>query len=179
MHDFLQRNPLAQGMAREELRSQLGYERAVFNDLLALVVKDGALTELGSAMALPDWKPSLSDAQRREAEAYLASLRQSPFSPPTENRPAAGLFNYLLDTGAAVDVGSGVAFAAEAFQEMVEKTTALAAQKGSVSLAEVRDLFGTSRRYAQPFIEYLDSKRITLRRGDEHVLGPAAPRPSS
>jgi selenocysteine-specific elongation factor len=34
----------------------------------------------------------------------------------------------------------------------------------------VRDSLGTSRRYAQALLEHLDAKRVTLRRGDEHVL---------
>jgi selenocysteine-specific elongation factor len=80
-----------------------------------------------------------------------------------------------VDTGAVVDAGNGVAFAGEAYTEMVEKVVAALREKPAISLAEVRDLFGTSRRYAQALLEHLDSKRITLRRGDDHVLGPSAP----
>ena len=41
---------------------------------------------------------------------------------------------------------------------------------GKVSLGEVRDMFKTSRKYAQALLEYLDSKKITRRVGDERVL---------
>jgi selenocysteine-specific elongation factor len=34
----------------------------------------------------------------------------------------------------------------------------------------VRDELGTSRRYAQALLEHLDTERITIRRGDAHVL---------
>ncbi len=40
----------------------------------------------------------------------------------------------------------------------------------TVTVATVRDLFGTSRKYALAFLEYLDSEHITRRRGDERVL---------
>ncbi|TET25572.1 MAG: hypothetical protein E3J67_03500, partial [Dehalococcoidia bacterium] len=42
--------------------------------------------------------------------------------------------------------------------------------QGRVTLAEVRDLFHTSRKYAQAFVEHLDEKKITRRVGDERVL---------
>jgi len=34
----------------------------------------------------------------------------------------------------------------------------------------VRDELGLSRRYAQALLEHLDSEKVTIRRGDEHVL---------
>jgi selenocysteine-specific elongation factor len=39
-------------------------------------------------------------------------------------------------------------------------------QKGQISLAEVRDLFQTSRRYAQALLEHLDAIGVTVRDGD-------------
>ncbi len=146
----------------------------MFSDLVELLLSQGAVTEQGTRISLPDWAPTLSAAEMQQAEAYLATLRESPYAPPAENRPARHLFSYLVDTGAVVDVGNGVAFAGEAYAAMVEKIVAALREKPTISLAEVRDLFGTSRRFAQPLLEHLDSKRITLRRGDEHVLGPAA-----
>jgi len=42
-----------------------------------------------------------------------------------------------------------------------------------VTLAQVRDLLGTSRKYAQALLEHMDEERITRRVGDERVLrGP-------
>jgi len=63
-----------------------------------------------------------------------------------------------------------VVFAASAYDEMERRVTAYIKEKGKVTLAEVRDLFGTSRKYAQALLEYLDEKKITRRIGDERVL---------
>jgi selenocysteine-specific elongation factor len=41
---------------------------------------------------------------------------------------------------------------------------------GSLTLAEFRDHFGTSRKYAAAFLEFLDDKGVTLRKGDIRVL---------
>jgi selenocysteine-specific elongation factor len=42
--------------------------------------------------------------------------------------------------------------------------------RGQVTLAEVRDLLGTSRRYAQAILEHMDSEGWTLRVGDARRL---------
>jgi selenocysteine-specific elongation factor len=39
-------------------------------------------------------------------------------------------------------------------------------QNGKISLAEVRDLFNTSRKYAQALLEHLDALGVTVRDGD-------------
>jgi selenocysteine-specific elongation factor len=41
---------------------------------------------------------------------------------------------------------------------------------GSATIASVRDELGTSRKYAQALLEHLDGQKVTVRRGDEHVL---------
>jgi selenocysteine-specific elongation factor len=39
-----------------------------------------------------------------------------------------------------------------------------------VTIARIRDQLGTSRRYAQVLLEHLDADKVTVRRGDVHVL---------
>jgi selenocysteine-specific elongation factor len=67
-------------------------------------------------------------------------------------------------------VHSSVVFSTEAYNEMVEKVIAHIKEKGNVSVAEVRDMFSTSRKYVLALLEYLDEKKITRRVGDERVL---------
>jgi selenocysteine-specific elongation factor len=97
-------------------------------------------------------------------------LRGNPYSPPTDTLPDAELLAYLEERGDIVRVSEGVAFAAEAYQEMVERIVSHLREKGTITLAQVRDMFGTSRKYAQALLEHMDEKRITRRVGDERVL---------
>ena len=80
------------------------------------------------------------------------------------------LLSYLESQGRVVRASDGVTFSAAAYKEMVERITAHIGEHGSVTLAQVRDIFGTSRKYAQALLEHLDSERITRRVGDERVL---------
>jgi selenocysteine-specific elongation factor len=72
----------------------------------------------------------------------------------------------LLEIGDLLAISKEVVFRTSDFTAMVEKISITCKMKGQVSLAEVRDLFGTSRRYAQALLEYLDSIGLTIRSGD-------------
>ena len=49
---------------------------------------------------------------------------------------------------------------------------------GDVTLAQLRDELGTSRKFAQALLEHFDSERVTIRRGDAHVLRRGATHPT-
>jgi selenocysteine-specific elongation factor len=97
-------------------------------------------------------------------------LKENPYSPPGDITLEPDLLNLLIEQQQAVKVSDGVVFSAAAYEEMVNKVTAYARTKGKVTLAEVRDMFGTSRKYAQALLEYMDEKKITRRVGDERIL---------
>jgi selenocysteine-specific elongation factor len=58
----------------------------------------------------------------------------------------------------------------EALAVVQARLTAVIQREGSITLARARDELGTSRKYAQAYLEHLDAEHITLRRGDERVL---------
>jgi selenocysteine-specific elongation factor len=58
----------------------------------------------------------------------------------------------------------------EALAEAQARLTAVIRREGSITLARARDELGTSRKYAQAYLEHLDAEHVTLRRGDERVL---------
>jgi len=71
---------------------------------------------------------------------------------------------YLVETGQVVDI------AGEAFDEMTAKVVEVLKTQETITMAQVRDLLGSSRRYMQPFLEELDRRHVTMRRGDERLL---------
>ncbi|MDO8614787.1 MAG: selenocysteine-specific translation elongation factor [Dehalococcoidia bacterium] len=167
---YHRQSPLRRGMPREELRNRLGLPPRVFEKALARWVALGGMAEVGGAVALPGHEPALSAEQEARAQAFLSALRATPFSPATDKLVGEELLAYLEDRGDIVRVGDGVIFAAGAYREMVDRVTAHLRERKTVTLAQVRDMFGTSRKYAQALLEHLDAKRITRRTGDERVL---------
>jgi selenocysteine-specific elongation factor len=162
--------PLRLGMPREELRSRLRLDSRAFDRAVALWSRRGEIREGGgSSVSLAGHEPRLDPEQEKRAQQMLATLREQPFTPPILSGDDA-LLAYLEDRGDIVRVDERVVFAAEAYREMVERVVAHLKEWESVTLAQVRDMLGTSRRYAQALMEHMDQQRITRRVGDERVL---------
>jgi selenocysteine-specific elongation factor len=169
---YHKQSPLRPGMPREELRSRLGLTQRVFDQLLAYWAGAGEIKEAGSTIALPEHKARLSPAQEAATQAFIEALRASPFSPPDPSGEGLDeeVLAHLEAEGEIVHVAGAVAFAAEAYREMVERVCSHVRNNGSVTLAEVRDMFGTSRKYAQALLEHMDAEGITRRVGDAREL---------
>jgi selenocysteine-specific elongation factor len=59
------------------------------------------------------------------------------------------------------------------------RVVALAEERGgAVTLAQLRDELGTSRKFAQALLEHLDSEKVTVRRGDAHYVRRSSRAPS-
>ena len=163
-------HPLRRGVPREELRSRLRLEERVFVAALARWVEAGLLAQGEGWVALAGHEPALSPEQQAQAGDYLAALASSPYAPPTDQPPPSDLLSYLEEAGQVVSAGGGVVFTAEAYRDMVERVTEHLRREETITLAQVRDLFGTSRKYAQALLEHLDGRRVTRRVGDARVL---------
>lgn len=168
--DYHKQSPLRPGMPREELRSRLGIQSKVFDQAVAVWVQRNDAKESGAAIALPDHSPTPDDAQIAASRAYVEALKRDRFAPAPDAALSDDLLAYLERTGEIVRVGDGIAFSADAYGEMVERVSSQIRESGSITLAQVRDMFGTSRKYAQALLEHMDDKRITRRVGDERVL---------
>jgi len=171
--EYHRRHRLRPGMPREELRSRLRLDARAFDGALALWASRGAIVESSGAVALSGHEPRPDEGQATRARELLAALRASPFSPPAPDGDD-DLLAYMEAGGEVVRADEGVVFAAEAYREMVERVVGRLEEAGTVTLAEVRDLLGTSRKYAQALLERMDSDGITRRVGDERSLRKAS-----
>ena len=167
---FHETSPLRRGMPPQELRNRLGLSARAFEQALALCIRRGDATDVSRAVALPGHSPEPSDAQTDLAKDFLAELDANPYAPSPGSPIDDDLLAYLEDQGRIVRVGDGVAFAAAAYDNMTGRIVAHLREHHSITLAQVRDMFGTSRKYAQALLEHMDGRHITRRTGDERIL---------
>jgi len=169
--EYLATNSLRDAAPREHVRSATRLAAGDFDVAVSFAVEHGLVEERGpGALAPAGHRATLSGAQEKQVERFLGELKAGGYSPPTESLPEPALLAYLVSQGAVVDTGAGVVFEAAVFAEMLRRTEVHISEHGSISLAEVRDLFGTSRKYAQAFLEHLDALKVTRRVGDARVL---------
>ncbi len=166
--------PLRRGIPKEELKSKLKLSPTVFTLVIHRLSTENELTEGSKWAALPTHQVRFSPFQQVKVDWLLQKFAAMPTSPPTikECKSEVGeeVFNILLESGDLVAVSPEVVFQKTDYDLMVEKVQRYTREKGQVTLAEVRDLLQTSRRYVQALLEYLDETGETIREGDSRRL---------
>lgn len=170
LRDYHSLFPLRRGMPREEFRSRLKSQPRHLEGIVRKLVNDGNLADEGAALRLPSHSVRLAPVQQSAVDAFLRTLIESPYCPPTDSPLDPELLSLLLEENKVVKVSEGIVFSVSAYQEMVKRIIEHTRSQGTITVAEVRDLFGTSRKYAKALMEHLDAQRITRRVGDERVL---------
>lgn len=165
------RHPLRRGMAKEEVRSRLGLPGRPFEEIIARAAADQMLVDEGDTLRLPEHRITFTPAQQQQIDRYLEALRAAPYTPPAPAEfgidPEVAVA--LAETGAVVRVDESIIFARETFEEIQRQVLEIIDRDGSITLAQFRDHFGSSRKYAQALLEFLDHRRVTRRVGDERV----------
>ena len=172
---YHQAHPFRNGMAREELRSRLGVPPASFPAVVQGLIDDGRIVERNGSLASPDHSVVLETHAGPAAE-LMSLLGRQPFAPPSlpEAMQKTGasdeLVRALVERGDVVRVGDDVAFTKEAYASAVVMVKEIIAAGGSVTVGQLRDRMGASRRPVLALLEHLDSQRVTRRVGDARVL---------
>ncbi len=174
LSSYHQRYPLRAGMGREALRSGLRLDPKVFNASIVRASAGEILVDEGATIRLPAHAVRFSPEQQRKVDGLLASFRGRPYATPSVKESIAiigeDVLGVLLARGELVKVSSDVLFLPGTYDQMVARIRATIESEGSITLAQTRDLFSTSRKYAQSILEYLDATGVTKRVGDARIL---------
>jgi selenocysteine-specific elongation factor len=118
----------------------------------------------------------LSKNEQKLLEQLVEAFRQSGFPPPTveecqaaavKNREAVPqLLSLAASDGFLVEVGPGFYLHEAADRALKEKLAARMAGGAGVTVAEIRDILGATRKHVVPYCEYLDRTGFTRREGD-------------
>jgi len=172
--EYHQRYPLRMGMPREELKSRLGLAARAYNEVMTRAAAEGLLVETEALVRLSRHRVVFDPKQQARVDELLSRFRDNPYAPPSlaDSEAVVGteLLAALVERGRLFKVSDSILFSAQAYEQMKETIVAHLKSEGSITLAQVRDMFQTSRKYAQAMLEHLDDQRVTRRVGDERVL---------
>jgi len=176
------------GVPRDELKRRAfaaGDDR-LYGDALERLVAVGDVALVGMFARAAGFAPVRTTEEAAAAELLESLYLRARFTPPgreealarTGNRGAgARMFQALLDEGRLVDLGGDVVFHRDAVAAVEMLVARHIAAHGPITVATVRDLMGSTRKYVLAVLEHLDARRITRRVGDTRVLvRPPAPR---
>ena len=168
--DYHHKYPLRRGISREELKSRLKLSPRIYNAVLGRIISANALQENGTLVQRAGYSITFNSQQQRAVEGLLARFQASPFSPPTTKECQADvgedIYNAMVDLRILMPIPPDVVFRKQDYDMMVSEVIDLLKSRSTITAAEVRDHFNTSRRYVLALLEHMDTQGITEREGD-------------
>ena len=172
--------PWMYGTTSLALSRALGIAEPTLIRLLAAFVEDGRFAARGGYYATPGFAPVLSAGQRDFFDRAFALDPQQPFLPvpfgellkhvkASKIEGLSQAFDTLLASGVLVKVGEDV-YRGEQISNARSRLESSIRSNGALTMAQFRDLVGTSRKYAVPLLEWFDASGVTIRNGDVRVL---------
>lgn len=175
--DFHKKNPLKPGIFKEELRSYYSIDSRLFTNLVSAI--DEIVVEKETAR-LKTFEVALTQLDETLKSKVFEVLEKSGFQPPIKEelinslkidpRTLTDLLKLMTKEGTLVRINDSMFITLNHYKKMIENLKDFFSKKSEMTVAEFRDLLNTSRKYALPFLEYLDSNKITLRVGDVRKL---------
>jgi selenocysteine-specific elongation factor len=177
--EYHKQNPLASGIAKQDLRSrELADSPPFLVDALLEAARD--IVVEGETVRLRSHRVVLKQDEERARAAIEGAFEQAGLSVPgvpevlaksgLEPARARSLLQILLREGRLVRINDGLVFHRTAIARLREL---LAARRGErFGVATFKDWTGISRKYAIPLLEYLDREHVTRREGEERVVLP-------
>ena len=174
IESYHQEYSMRAGMALEELKSQSKLDDRIFREAVDHLVQERDVIQAGPYIRMKDFEIQFSTEQKKLIKNLLDQFTANPTQPPSvaECKSAVGedIYNALIVLGELKQLSSEVVFSPEDYQTMVEKLKKKITKDGPITVAQTRDMFGSSRKYMLAFLERLDSEGVTVREGDVRRL---------
>ena len=177
---FHDANPLQQGINKEQPRETLHMHSELFNGVVSSLVREKKLEADGELLRLPGRGVVLRD-EEAESKAQIEQafaraglkvplLKEVLASLPVDNTRAQKIVTLLLRDRVLVKLADDLVFHRDALDALRRQVIATKAKTPKLSVPQFKDLFGITRKYAIPLLEYLDRERVTRRVGDERII---------
>ncbi len=102
---------------------------------------------------------------------WVAALAAAPFAPPGPDGVDRNEIRELVRRGFVVEQ-DGIHFAMSAVDSARARLRQAFDESDGLTVAEIRDLLGTTRKYVLALLAHLDGNGMTRRRGDLRIRGP-------
>ena len=172
--DYHQANLLRIGMPIEELRSKMKIETKLASFLLEQAALADYVVIVPGHVSLSEHVIQLTDNEKMLVDKLLRKFESDSYAPPSKKEATQEigeeLVQFLIESGSLLQVSEDVVFQADVYETMVENVKDELREGGTITVAEIRDKFQTSRKYALALMEHLDAIGITVREGDERRL---------
>ena len=169
--------PLQTGFPLNKFQSYFYYLKPeIFNNLIDSLINTDKIGLEKGIIFLLSRKPKISSQQKILIFKILKILTDNPTNPPNEkmliSQIAGGkeIIDFLIQEGEIIKLSEGILLENKNYDTMKNKLIDFLKINGSISIAQVRELLGISRKYIIPLLNKMDEEKITQRRENIRIL---------
>ena len=177
---FHDANPLLPGINKQELHAKKREHDDLFYGVVTQLLREKKLEADGELLRLPGRGVVLRDEEAEsksqieqafaKAGLQVPALKEVLASLPVDKVRAQKIVTLLLRDRVLVKLSDDLVFHRDALEALRQRIVAQKAKTPKLNVGNFKDLFGVTRKYAIPLLEYLDRERVTRRVGDERVI---------
>ena len=159
-----------QGIYFQKIRPNL------FDRIIEFLEEEGCVKREGEFLCTPDYQVRKDGVFDQVSSVLLDTFKKARFDfvryseislPKVERETGDDILNILLVEGSVVKVTEDMYTLTEYMEEARQAISAHLAADPVITIAQVRDMFQTSRKSAKPILEYMDSIKVTKKTGAE------------
>ena len=175
---YEEKYPYRYGMKKAEV--QAAYFKKikpnVFDKILEMLIEAGCLKRVDEFLCTPGFEVRKDGVYDRVSGVLLDSFRKAKYDFVRYSEIAFGgadkaaaddILNILLEEQKIVKVTDDMYTLSEYMEHAVDVIRKKLEEDPLITIAQVRDLFETSRKSAKPILEYMDSIKVTKKMGAE------------
>lgn len=183
---FHRHNPIRQGMPKEEFRRRLEEKLYIKNNRMTEIIIDKMaeeriITDNDNYISLPGFRVSYTPQMQELKDRLESEYKKRGYEAPETDEilelfkerdriVAAQMPEALRREGRLEKLAYNCYIHSDCLEGALELLKNHIREKGSITLAEYRDLLGTSRKYAIRILEYTDQQKLTRLVGDARIL---------
>ena len=159
-----------QGIYFQKIRPNL------FDRIIEFLEEEGCVKREGEFLCTPDYQVRKDGVFDQVSSVLLDTFKKARFDfvryseislPEVERETGDDILNILLVEGSVVKVTEDMYTLKDYMEEARLAISAHLADDPVITIAQVRDMFQTSRKSAKPILEYMDSIKVTKKTGAE------------
>lgn len=175
---YEEKYPYRYGMKKAEV--QAAYFKKikpnVFDKILEMLIEAGCLRRVDEFLCTPGFEVRKDGVYDRVSGVLLDSFRKAKYDfvryseitfGGADKAAADDILNILLEEQKIVKVTDDMYTLSEYMEHAVDVIRKKLEEDPLITIAQVRDLFETSRKSAKPILEYMDSIKVTKKMGAE------------
>lgn len=173
----LKDQPHLKGLSSELIARRLDRPLRVTGTLLDYLASIGTLTKNGELYAIAGKETMLKGVIKEAHAQMLAILTANPYAPPPLEQFAGKgkvyqqAIAFMIDNREVYKCGGDFLFLYQTWSEILAFFRERLNASGSLSIGDLKDRFGFTRKWAIPILEETDRLGLTERQGDIRTKG--------